>query len=66
LEKTRLGLFLRPSLLCLAVRVLPDVFPRPLQTGTRGTILVVIYSNKELPAEQRYWASERRTVSLLH
>uniref|UniRef100_A0A663M664 Major facilitator superfamily (MFS) profile domain-containing protein n=1 Tax=Athene cunicularia TaxID=194338 RepID=A0A663M664_ATHCN len=27
----------------------PDVFPSPLQTGTRGTIPVVFYSNKESP-----------------
>lgn len=65
-EKMHLELFSRPGLLCPAVRVLPDVFPSPLQTGTRGTIPVVFYSNKELPVEWYYWASEHRTVSLLH
>lgn len=29
----------------------PDVSPGPLQTGTRGTIPVVFYSNKESPVE---------------
>jgi len=44
----------------------PDVFPSPLQTGTRGTIPVVFYSNKESPVEWEHWASEHRALSLLH
>lgn len=29
----------------------PNMFPSPLQTGTRGTIPVMFYSNKESPVE---------------
>lgn len=32
------------------------MFPSPLQAGTRGTIPVVFYSNKESPVEWLYWA----------
>lgn len=34
----------------------PNVFPSPLQAGTRGTIPVLFHSNKESPVEWLYWA----------
>lgn len=54
LEQMHFQVSLKPSLLMPGWP--PNVFPSPLQAGTRGTIPVVFYSNKESPVEWLYWA----------
>lgn len=54
LEQMHIQVSLKPSLVMPGWP--PNVFPSPLQAGTRGTLPVMFYSNKQLPVEWLYWA----------